>query len=328
MAPFTNMKIRNIRALSMSARTSCWKASHNTTARNTLYGTGSRASLSTKCAYRIKCFFDPEHVLVESHSRVESRDASSHVGLHIVPFRAEPSAFERPFESVAARPSYCFLFPEFMQQHSIQISTKVAPWRTTDPSAPGHFYSNPSDRLFSVEVAWASNGGLHNQHFYIPSTTFSSYIRSHPMTESSTSIHVPWDAWGRMGAHLTYLKGQNSIRRPLCLSGMRSMHYDYEDAAAPKVVIFDFHPRRVARAMMLQQSGDTDITVLHGATLRDSHSEYEDFETKLPCIVTKMALPDGFTHDVSPLSYRRGLDRVYLCDDGLVFTMMTYLRQK
>ncbi|KAI0062758.1 hypothetical protein BV25DRAFT_1825297 [Artomyces pyxidatus] len=261
--------------------------------------------------YKVKRFFDPEHVLVEANGRTGSPIP---VGLHILRFRLQPSNPEYLPDSVTARPSYCFAFPEFIQRHGTQISIKAAPWRTANLRDPGHFYSNPNDRLFSVGVVWAADERIHQLHFYIPSTTFYSYMKSHPMTGTSVPIHVPWDAWGRMGSLATPLMGRHSIRRPLCMGGMRGMYYSSDDATTLKATILDFHPLRVARAAMLQRDGDIDITILRVAPLRGAHVGDEDFETLLPCIATKIPPPDESMDEHS--SWR--MDRMYLCDNGIV----------
>ncbi|KAI0061522.1 hypothetical protein BV25DRAFT_1916877 [Artomyces pyxidatus] len=284
-----------------------------------------RASEPANTRYNIRCFFDPEHILVECNGRTEPSDFPSHVGLHIFRFRAGPSASEHP-ESVSSRPSYCFAFPEIMQRRQISIDTTASSWRTAKSLAPRNFSSNANDRVFSVDMTLYADGKMHQRHYYIPSTTFYSYMKSHPMTGTPASIHVPWDAWGRMGSMATLPMGRNTadIRRPDAVGGMRSLFIDHADSGTSNAVILDFHPLRVARAAMLQRDGDTDITIHRGVTLQDMPAGYEDTETMLPCIVTKISLPAEFTSGGS--RWRRS--KTYLCDNGVVFMVLDGPSQK
>ncbi|KAI0061533.1 hypothetical protein BV25DRAFT_1916887 [Artomyces pyxidatus] len=277
-----------------------------------------RASEPANSRCHIRCFLDPEHFLVECRGRREPSDFPSHAGLHIIRFRAGPSASEHP-EPVLSRPSYCFAFPELMQHAS--INTTASPWRTANSLAPGNFFSNANDRVFLVAVTFSADEEIHQCHYYIPSTTFYSYMKSHPMTGTPASIHVPWDAWGRMGSMIALPMGRNTadIRRPDCVGGMRSLFIDHADSGTSNAVILDFHPLRVARAAMLQRDGDTEITIHRGVTRQDMPAGYEDAETMLPCTVTKISLPAEFTGGVGP-RWRRY--RAYLCDNGVVLMLL------
>ncbi|KAI0061534.1 hypothetical protein BV25DRAFT_767699 [Artomyces pyxidatus] len=276
--------------------------------------------------YRIIDFLDPEHVLVTSNGRTHPRYSPRHIGLQISPFRAESTPSRRPLESLAARPSYCFAFPPFIQGHT-EMTMSMSPWRTADPLATGHFSSNPEDRLFCIGIIWSATGGtdqMHHRSFYIPSSTFYSYMRSHPMTETTTSIYVPWEAWGRMGSRAAKPWPSRALIPagiPRCIRGMKSVVMDHdEDPNTTKMSILDFHPLRVARAAMLQRRGNTEITILRGNTLGDMDGD-GDFEAMLPCTVTDVSMPDEYLAAANNPDLEV-LSNVYLCENGVVFMLV------
>ncbi|KAI0061470.1 hypothetical protein BV25DRAFT_1916838 [Artomyces pyxidatus] len=248
-----------------------------------------------------------DHIVVDVDGLAEpSSDIFPSFGIQILSFREASSASGRPAGPLSAGPSYFFVFPEVMQQLSAYVSTTATPWRSFDPLARGHFHSDPNDRLLSARVTLPLEEVAQQYRLHIPSNTFLSYLASHPLTEASTSVTVPWSAWGPMGCRATVhpLNIQVTSSEP-SVQGMRvlCMHYDGVQQKQTATVL-DYHPLRVARALMLERSGSNEVTILRGDT-------GAGFETTLPCIATDIPLPSGLPH----LETRR---RGYLCENGVV----------
>ncbi|KAI0061496.1 hypothetical protein BV25DRAFT_1838982 [Artomyces pyxidatus] len=149
-------------------------------------------------------------------------------------------------------------------------------------------------------------GPAQQLRLHIPLGTFSSYLMSHPLTETSTSITVPWAAWGPMGSRATFLE-QDIVPSEVSAQGMRVLCMNYGSIHREQTAtILDYHPLRVARALMLQSSGNNDVSILRGGP----GTENTGFETTLPCIATNILLPSELPH----LGWCRG----YLCENGMV----------
>ncbi|KAI0061476.1 hypothetical protein BV25DRAFT_1916843 [Artomyces pyxidatus] len=269
-----------------------------------------KASEPQGSRFEARCFLDASHIIVDVHGpQEENRGILMYFGIQILQFREGPSASGRPAEPLSAGPSYFFACPEVLQRPRAIISSTVTPWRSVNPLERGHFRSDPNDRLLSAVVNLPYDkvaGSAQQLRVHIPLSTFSSYIVSHPLTEPSISIDVPWDAWGPMGSRVT-LRPQSITVSEVSAQGMRILCMNYGGLRKQTTMILDYHPARVARALMLERSGNKEVTILRGGT----GTENTGFETTLPCIATNVPLPSVFPH----LGMRC---RGYLCENGVV----------
>ncbi|KAI0062454.1 hypothetical protein BV25DRAFT_1915990 [Artomyces pyxidatus] len=220
-------------------------------------------------------FLDDKHILLDIrlfHGR------SSHAKcLFVVPFR---------HRSDGDAPVYMFSLPELLS--SVDRSWGyIIPGRASGPLHPGHFHADPDERLISMYCV-VLNRDQSTRYFVvdIPVQTFISYVRAHPAA-AGQHVAVPWDAWGTHGARVmlmpTYCR-QNGM----LVSGMRRI--DVPVHAPYAVTVVDYHPRRVARAIARE-----DPAVVHGAFVDTEKERLGEggLRTLLPCIVTKIPLPDG-----------------------------------
>ena len=137
----------------------------------------------------------------------------------------------------------------------VRISANTASFsEPVNPSARGYFYTDPKDRIITVEVSddnWIQGMG-ETAELYAPARTFLAHIAAHPpsITEPSAStrgppVDVPWEAWGPHGAHLVRAPDQTYIIRRPRACGMRVLS---ASLSKESVVVTDYHPGRVARS--------------------------------------------------------------------------------
>ncbi|KAI0061915.1 hypothetical protein BV25DRAFT_1900248 [Artomyces pyxidatus] len=252
-------------------------------------------------------FLDLRYIIQKSSGYQGPSNDQESVGLRIIRFRDEESGPEdliRP-----AGQSYIFLLPEFLQHRETKFSCNVSPWRSASPWAPGYFHTDPAHRVFSVGVYYRVDT-VQSLTFHIPAHTFLSCIASLPATVEST-VRVPWNQWGPLGSRV--------IRRPTrqlrgaLVQGARTVIIPLPSHdAAPTMTVFDYHPRRVARALARQRNGDNDTTIVHGGTIAENGLDI--VETKLPCIVQEIPLPGKLME----LLTSEAQVNTMLCEDGIV----------
>ncbi|KAI0057585.1 hypothetical protein BV25DRAFT_1920052 [Artomyces pyxidatus] len=269
--------------------------------------------------YRARCFLDRNHLLVNAGG---PNHDSKPVGIHILQFRTGPPPSRSRATSLTEGPTYVFLFPHFTPCLAFE-TTVAAPWRTVDPLSPVPFYCDPSDRIFSVRTAWRAYDQGHHLSFHILASTFHSYLRSHPFPRGSTWIDVPWDKWGPMGCRVT--QRVPSITEA-CMRGTKILRIDHDPhhRSKPAVDILDYHPLRVARALMLLRSGATPVTVFRGSTLVEPGAAFDGFATMLPCISTNVPLPD----ELADAMLRGAQCQAYLCENGVVLMQVELRGQR
>ncbi|KAI0055906.1 hypothetical protein BV25DRAFT_1720186 [Artomyces pyxidatus] len=195
-----------------------------------------------------------------------------------------------------------------------RFGTTVSPPATT--LAEGYFHSDPKDRLLLIQN-YSNNPYFRlvgKLYVDIALRTFASYIESHPA--SGTAVTVPWQEWGPHGSRVTRTPTSpfRSAMDGLVVNGLRRVELRAGDGAERAVaVVFDYHPRRVARARARQRSGDIGDVVLHDGEMTGLDSR-EAVRTVLPCIVVEIPLPEEVSRWVPATMLG-----VWLTEDGLVF---------
>ncbi|KAI0055648.1 hypothetical protein BV25DRAFT_1735992 [Artomyces pyxidatus] len=212
-----------------------------------------------------------------------------------------------PFGPAAASSCYTFALPEFMQ-HSVIFAFLATCPLETNPSPDGDFYSDPADRLISIEISNTNHGRQSRFIIDVPACTFTRYIAAHPVSPGNPTgtITVPWDAWGTHGARVTVL---SQLMMMGTISGSRRATWYRRPASDdPGVLtVLDYSPRRVARALA---HGST--SVLHGAEVDAEYtgSDFGPLRTTLPCIASETPLPDSMA----------GIVAAWICENGVLFT--------
>ncbi|KAI0061506.1 hypothetical protein BV25DRAFT_763402 [Artomyces pyxidatus] len=238
-------------------------------------------------------FLDEWHIVCISNS---GRDLSIPPHLYIMPLTsASPSP-----------PSYYeFALPESMQ-HSVEMAFLTTSTLGTDLPPAGCFYSDPAERLMSIALTIIRHGQRKSFLIDVPASTFTRYIAAHPLSPGDQTVLVPWGAWGTHGARVTVTPQEMGMLRT---SGSRRaiLHRQSAAGGAAVLTVFDYSPRRVARAIARGTA-----TVLQGAEVGAEHTgaEFGVLRTTLPCMVTETILPE---HP------RRGGETVWLCENGVVF---------
>ncbi|KAI0065564.1 hypothetical protein BV25DRAFT_1706630 [Artomyces pyxidatus] len=195
-----------------------------------------------------------------------------------------------------------------MQQPRTLIATYGSPWRSANSPARGYFYGDPNDRLLSVISTFPHDGAVRDFGLHIPSSTFSSYIKSHPLTRTSTSIVVPWHAWGPAGSRVT---PRSRTDAEVSIQRTRILRINLSDGVrSPTATLLDYHSLRVARALMFKRRGE-DITILFDGT----GVEHTGFETTLRCVATNLRLPNELLHPLAQF-------RAYLTENGVVLLQL------
>ncbi|KAI0061507.1 hypothetical protein BV25DRAFT_763403 [Artomyces pyxidatus] len=241
-------------------------------------------------------FLDTQHILYTAAG--SGRDASDRARLcvtSLVPGRHGPA------ESYL----YSFSLPEFLLYDVAFVDSRTSTLET-GPAPHGCFYSDPADRLISIEliyINWTSKFIID-----VPSRTLTQYIAAHPAAPGEPAVLVPWDAWGAHGARVTAY----SVHSPMwwAVSGSRRATVSPRPGATDSetiLTVLDYSLRRVARAVARGTEN-----VVHESDVAAEHMRegFGELHTLLPCIATDIPVPDSMAGE--------GF-RVSLCENGVLF---------
>ncbi|KAI0063930.1 hypothetical protein BV25DRAFT_1837464 [Artomyces pyxidatus] len=209
--------------------------------------------------------------------------------------------------------SYSFLLPEDVRPTASMVS-KISRVGHASLSRLGHFHHDPNGRLLVLSATIVSRG--ERIYIDIPITTFQSYVAKNPPSSGHTDMIVPWDAWGPASSRMSRMPSDVFIDDTIT-NGMRKLAIQRSmDGGVTTLIVTDYHPRRVARALVRQQrdGGDEGTVILCGDESMGAGLEH--LQTTLPCTVKEIPFPtelestllaDGVAHEI------------HLCDDGLLF---------
>ncbi|KAI0055870.1 hypothetical protein BV25DRAFT_1921421 [Artomyces pyxidatus] len=257
-------------------------------------------------------FLDDNHVIFDAPA-YSDRDAEGRrlPYIRVYQFKSALHTTNAPATS-----SYSFALPE-LAQDDLRMSSRIAS-TVTSPTGAGYFHSDPRDRLLFIQSERKYDGSASMGTFSIdiPLETFISYIKSHPA--NGGSVVVPWDEWGPSGSRAVWLGPRSAATDGLVINGMRRVTLKSTAVLGQgTVMVLDYHPRRVARALARQRNGDTSDTILLGGEIGEEFTAEGcgAVRTTLPCIVTEVLLPKEAIYFIAA----GVMFGVWLSEDGIVF---------
>ncbi|KAI0061511.1 hypothetical protein BV25DRAFT_763306 [Artomyces pyxidatus] len=201
--------------------------------------------------------------------------------------------------------SYAFALPEFLLYGVSFVDTRACTLETT-PARHGCFYSDPDDRLISIELIFIDWSG----RFIIdvPARTLTRYIAAHPAVPGQPAAVVPWDAWGTHGARVTHCPGYTSMSWAISGSRRATLLPRSGVDNTTMLTVLDYSPRRVARAIA---RGTGNVVRGSEVPAENTGAGFGALRTMLSCISTEIPVPDRLAG---------GMLRATICENGVLFT--------
>ncbi|KAI0064252.1 hypothetical protein BV25DRAFT_1898744 [Artomyces pyxidatus] len=249
------------------------------------------------------------HFLDDTHLLVVRNGGDDTPCLRVFAFRDAKSRSNND-DKVSDPPSYYFMLPEHMKdaRHLMSI---MASRSLCDPLNAGFFHSDPDDRLLSITSSplTATAGIL---FIDIPLRTLRTYIAAHPVGHD---VIIPWDGWGPHGTRVDTHFAGGWVGGTFSSGPRRITVRKPANSDTTLVGIYDYHPRRVARALARERDGhgEDGVVVLRGE--EGLNPEFGDPRTALPCIHKEIPLPEVVA-SVAIMDMSLG---VCLSEDGMLF---------
>ncbi|KAI0063666.1 hypothetical protein BV25DRAFT_1915142 [Artomyces pyxidatus] len=227
-------------------------------------------------------FLDAKHIV----TIVPSADGDGPLRLVVLSFR---SKLQTP-------PAYIFILPDFLTLDFLGNLSMTSSPPSGHPSgdlASGCVYHNPEDRLLSItfglRFAFASPAATEIV-IDVPTRTLLSYMQNNPVGT------VPWMHWGPSGSRISVAPmGISAHCTPYSINGMRRVQLSPTlRNGSPVITVYDYHPRRVARAIASQGTGEYVREVVgYGDVVDESLTAGHGALKTLPYLVKEIPLQDG-----------------------------------
>ncbi|KAI0067356.1 hypothetical protein BV25DRAFT_1987767 [Artomyces pyxidatus] len=251
-------------------------------------------------------FLDDSHIMILAYRADGPFNSVEEIQLQTYRFRTPNGEFS---------PLRDFILPELQERTQIMIlrfCPNHAPRRSSGLQRMGLYYHDPKDRLFVI-CLMVTGGGCHESfELRFPAQTILSHLQSGDMSP------VLWKAWGPSMSHFTRHTGPFRPQR-WAVYGMKTVQWKnimLEDCVKQILVVFDYHPRRVARSAIhsgdqVLSSGDSPSMVSIGDTI-DGRLLKEQVKTSVTYLYKEIPIPNTCPGEIV---------QVELCDDGLILYM-------
>ncbi|KAI0262101.1 hypothetical protein BC834DRAFT_893099 [Gloeopeniophorella convolvens] len=167
----------------------------------------------------------------------------------------------------------------------------------------GVFNTDPRERLLALDIAALElNGDRRVSSVYIPHLSLLAFFKNHP----PSPVPIPWSDWAQDVPCAFTMGKRDSGPRNDILYGMRCVSHPWRDpdSGEIKVVLYDFHPRRVAKA--------ASQAILNGVLFPDE----DPLVPTLPHLETIVTLPKEFAIEINSVFLALCEDALVVCDYG------------